>query len=128
MIKFPIVVDTDVNGAALGEWLAGAGQGCTTVAYTTIGTGVGTGVVLDASRAMQLTVLAGELENAFCAVRPPGHHACRDKAMGFCFFNNVAIAAKYALERHGLKGSPSWTLMCTMATAPRTSWRAMSAS
>lgn len=48
-------------------------------------------------------VLAGELENAFCAVRPPGHHACRDKAMGFCFFNNVAIAAKYALERHGLK-------------------------
>ena len=48
-------------------------------------------------------VLAGDLENAFCATRPPGHHACRDKAMGFCFFNNVAIAAKYALERHGLK-------------------------
>ena len=48
-------------------------------------------------------VMAGELENAFCAVRPPGHHACRDKAMGFCFFNNVAIAAKYALKRHGLK-------------------------
>lgn len=48
-------------------------------------------------------VLAGEMENAFCAVRPPGHHACRNKAMGFCFFNNIAIAAKYALERHGLK-------------------------
>ncbi|MEI8324922.1 MAG: histone deacetylase family protein [Betaproteobacteria bacterium] len=48
-------------------------------------------------------VIAGELENAFCAVRPPGHHACRDRAMGFCFFNNVAIAAKYALERHGLQ-------------------------
>ncbi len=48
-------------------------------------------------------VMAGELENAFCAVRPPGHHACRDHAMGFCFFNNVAIAAKYALERHGLQ-------------------------
>jgi acetoin utilization deacetylase AcuC-like enzyme len=48
-------------------------------------------------------VMAGELENAFCAVRPPGHHATRDRAMGFCFFNNVAIAAKYALDRHGLK-------------------------
>jgi len=48
-------------------------------------------------------ILSGELENAFCAVRPPGHHACHDHAMGFCFFNNVAIAAKYALERHGLQ-------------------------
>ena len=48
-------------------------------------------------------VMAGEMENAFCAVRPPGHHAEHAKAMGFCFFNNVAIAAKYALERHGLK-------------------------
>ena len=48
-------------------------------------------------------VMAGELENAFCAVRPPGHHACREQAMGFCFINNVATAAKYALERHGLK-------------------------
>lgn len=47
-------------------------------------------------------VMAGELANAFCAVRPPGHHACREKAMGFCFFNNVAVAARYALERHGL--------------------------
>ena len=48
-------------------------------------------------------VIAGEIENAFCAVRPPGHHACRDKAMGFCIFNSVAVAARYALERHGLK-------------------------
>ena len=48
-------------------------------------------------------VLAGDLENAFCAVRPPGHHACHDRAMGFCFFNNVAIAARYALERGGLQ-------------------------
>ncbi len=48
-------------------------------------------------------VMAGELENAFCAVRPPGHHATRSQAMGFCFFNNIAIAAKYALERHGLE-------------------------
>ena len=48
-------------------------------------------------------VLAGELANAFCAIRPPGHHAGREQAMGFCFLNNVAIAARYALERHGLK-------------------------
>ena len=58
-----------------------------------------TGAALAATDA----VMAGELENAFCAVRPPGHHACRDQAMGFCFFNHVAIAAKYALERHGLQ-------------------------
>ena len=48
-------------------------------------------------------VMAGDLANAFCAVRPPGHHACRDKAMGFCLFNNVAVAARHALEHHGLK-------------------------
>ena len=48
-------------------------------------------------------VMAGEMDNAFCAVRPPGHHACRDQAMGFCFFNNVAIAALHALQRHGLQ-------------------------
>ena len=48
-------------------------------------------------------VIAGEIANAFCAVRPPGHHACRDKSMGFCRVNNVAVAARYALERHGLK-------------------------
>jgi len=40
-------------------------------------------------------VMTGELDNVFCAVRPPGHHAEHDRAMGFCFFNNVAIAAKY---------------------------------
>ena len=48
-------------------------------------------------------VVAGELSNAFCAVRPPGHHAEHDKAMGFCFFNNVAVAARRALDVHGLK-------------------------
>ncbi|MBI5275674.1 MAG: histone deacetylase family protein [Burkholderiales bacterium] len=48
-------------------------------------------------------VINGEMENAFCAVRPPGHHACRARSMGFCIFNNVAVAALHALQRHGLQ-------------------------
>ncbi len=48
-------------------------------------------------------VMRGECDNAFCAVRPPGHHAERGAAMGFCFFNNIAIAALHALEEHGLE-------------------------
>ena len=48
-------------------------------------------------------VLGRRAENAFCAVRPPGHHATRTRAMGFCIFNNVAIAAEHALEQHGLE-------------------------
>jgi len=48
-------------------------------------------------------VLAGEAQNAFCAVRPPGHHATRSETMGFCFFNNVAVAARHALDAHGLQ-------------------------
>jgi len=47
-------------------------------------------------------VMAGRVRNGFCAVRPPGHHALADRAMGFCIFNNVAIAARYLLEKHGL--------------------------
>lgn len=47
-------------------------------------------------------VVAGEVDNAFCAVRPPGHHAETSTAMGFCLFGSVAIAAKRALDHHGL--------------------------
>ena len=47
-------------------------------------------------------VMKGEASTAFCAVRPPGHHAERARAMGFCFFNNVAIAALHAIEAWGL--------------------------
>jgi acetoin utilization deacetylase AcuC-like enzyme len=48
-------------------------------------------------------VMAGGLRNAFCAVRPPGHHAGRGRAMGFCLFNNVAVGAFHAREVHGLQ-------------------------
>lgn len=48
-------------------------------------------------------ILAGQVQNGFCAVRPPGHHAERARAMGFCLFNNVAIAARYVQKRHGLE-------------------------
>lgn len=47
--------------------------------------------------------LTGASERSFCAVRPPGHHATADQAMGFCLFNNVAVAAAHALAAHGLK-------------------------
>ncbi|MDI6749096.1 MAG: histone deacetylase family protein [Rhodocyclaceae bacterium] len=48
-------------------------------------------------------VMQGEVRAAFCAVRPPGHHAERAKPMGFCFFNNIAVAARHALAAWGLQ-------------------------
>lgn len=48
-------------------------------------------------------VMKGEIDNAFCAVRPPGHHAEVDKPMGFCYFNNVAIGARYVQKEYNLK-------------------------
>jgi acetoin utilization deacetylase AcuC-like enzyme len=48
-------------------------------------------------------VMQGKVRAAFCAVRPPGHHAERAKAMGFCFFNNIAVAIRHALDAWGLQ-------------------------
>jgi acetoin utilization deacetylase AcuC-like enzyme len=47
-------------------------------------------------------ILGGEDRTALCLVRPPGHHATKDRSMGFCLFNNIALAARHALDRHGL--------------------------
>ncbi len=48
-------------------------------------------------------VMEGKIENAFCAVRPPGHHAEKDKAMGFCIFNNIAVGARYIQDKYNLR-------------------------
>ena len=73
--------DTEVSSGSLGAALAAAGT------------------VVSAVDA----VLSGRASNAFCAVRPPGHHASRDRGMGFCIFNNVAIGARYAARRYGVE-------------------------
>lgn len=48
-------------------------------------------------------VMSGQIRNAFCSVRPPGHHAERDRAMGFCIYSNIAIGVKHAMAEYGLK-------------------------
>ena len=73
--------DTEVSSGSLGAALAAAGT------------------VVSAVDA----VLSGRAANAFCAVRPPGHHASQARGMGFCIFNNIAIGARYAARRYGVE-------------------------
>lgn len=80
----PIVVDTDVNGACLGEWLKGAGQGCRTLAYTTIGTGIGTGVVRDGRSLMGIS----HFESGH--IQPPRDPA-RDPFAGICPYHGDCL-------------------------------------
>jgi len=60
-------------------------------------------LALGAMRVCCDAVLCGQAKRAFAAVRPPGHHAERDRAMGFCLFNNIAFAARYAQQTHGVQ-------------------------
>ena len=81
-------------------------SGCARVDPDTI---IGPGSLQAARRAAGAVVAAvdlvvsGEMESAFCCVRPPGHHAESNRAMGFCLYNNIAVGAAHALEEHGLK-------------------------
>lgn len=72
---------------------------------TAIGPGSGQAALRAAGAGLAAVdaLMAGEDETAFCAVRPPGHHATPDTAMGFCLFNNIAVAAAHARDRHGLE-------------------------
>ena len=72
-------------------------------ADTTMSPGTYEAVMRGVGAAVQAVdeVMAGKVKNAFSAMRPPGHHAERNRAMGFCFYNNAAIAARHAQEAHG---------------------------
>jgi acetoin utilization deacetylase AcuC-like enzyme len=82
----------------------GAGRGTLTTGDTELSPGsldaalAAAGTVLSAVDA----VMSGRARNAFCAVRPPGHHASASRGMGFCIFNNIAIGARYAARRYGV--------------------------
>lgn len=80
----PILVDTDVNGAALGEWLAGVGQGCETLAYTTVGTGIGTGV-------LHKGVSRGGISHLEAGHVPVPHDKARDPFAGRCPFHGDCL-------------------------------------
>ncbi len=81
-------------------------EGCRNIDHDTVMSTGSLDAVLHAAGAACMAVdevLSGQVRNAFCAVRPPGHHATFDQAMGFCLFNVIAVAAGHALAEYDLK-------------------------
>jgi len=91
--------------AAAMEPLDASGEQCRIDPDTSAGPGSWKAALRAAGAAVAATdaVIDGNASAAFCAVRPPGHHATRSAAMGFCFFNNVCVAARHALDVRGLQ-------------------------
>lgn len=87
------------------EPLQQSGEHCQIDPDTSAGPGSWQAALRAAGAAVAATdaVIDGSADAAFCAVRPPGHHATRGQAMGFCFFNNVCVAARHALDVRGLQ-------------------------
>ena len=87
------------------ERVSATGEPCALDADTIASPGSWAAVRRAAGAAVAATdaVIDGSVDNAFCSTRPPGHHATRGSAMGFCFINNVAVAARHALDVRGLE-------------------------
>lgn len=110
-VTAPLAAEDDILRIHPASYIAGIRQARPDDGYTQIDgdTFMSPGSVDAAFRAAGAVVravdmvLGNEAPNAFCAIRPPGHHAEMETAMGFCLFGNAALAAKHALDHHGLK-------------------------